>query len=346
MAIATACVALAATACTSDSDSPEAKNPAPAASADKQRGLPPALTKQQALTEIDRYSTVNNRANTDRDRALLDTIEDGPLYAMSVSEYKETEGLTTSERKAYKPWAYDTQNAQLYIPRIGPGQPRWFAAALSGTKDKAPNRLAVFAEQPQHKRWEMVSVADLYGTDLPKVALDADGYATAVPANDNKELAADADLLRSGILDNFATGGQNSGKKIFAASKARDQQIKVHDETGKQYGSQGTSTFAGAANRYRDAYALKLADGGALVFFSHTHTQTDAVARSGLQLNPGKDDRAWLHDIPRRSIQYTFVCNDAAMVPAKAAPSTLLAYTCARTDASGPPVNSASLPRA
>jgi hypothetical protein len=53
-----------------------------------------------------------------------------------------------------------------------------------------------------------------------------------------------------------------------------------------------------------------------------------------------------LHDIPRRSIQYTFVCNDAAMVPAKAAPSTLLAYTCARTDVSGPPVNSASLPRA
>ncbi len=136
------------------------------------------------------------------------------------------------------------------------------------------------------------------------------------------------------------------GKKIFTESKARNQQIKVHDETGKQYGSQGTSTFAGAVNRYRDAYALKTTDGGALVFFSHTHTQTDTVAHSGLQLNPGKDDRAWLHDIPRRSIQYTFVCNDAATVPAKAAPSTLLAYTCARTDASGPPVNSASLPRA
>ncbi|MFE0129989.1 hypothetical protein ACFWY6_00085 [Streptomyces sp. NPDC059037] len=338
-------MALAATACNSGSDSPEAKNPAPSASADKERELPPALTKQQALAEIGRYATVNNKANADRDRALLDTIEDGPLYAMSVSEYKETEGLTKSERKAYKPWAYDTQNAKLYIPRIAPGQPRWFAAALSGTKGKAPNRLAVFAEQPQHKRWEMVSVADLYGTDLPKVALDADGYATAVAANSNKDLAAGADLLRSGVLDNFATGGQNSGKKVFTESKASSQQIKVHDKTVKQYGSQGTSTFAGATNRYRDAYALKTTDGGALVFFSHTHTQTDAVARSGLQLNPGKDDRAWLHDIPRTSIRYEFVCNDAATVPAKAAPSTLLAYTCARTDASGPPVNSAALPR-
>ncbi|WP_307840072.1 hypothetical protein [Streptomyces sp. G44] len=338
-------MALAATACNGDNDKPEAKNTAPATSADKKRELPPALTKQRALAEIDRYATVNNKANADRDRDLLDTIEDGPLYAMSLSEYKETEGLTKSERKAYKPWAYDTQNSQLYIPRVAPGQPRWFAAALSGTKGKAPNRLAVFAEQPQHKRWEMISVADMYGKDLPKVALDAHGYATAVAANGNKDVAAGADLLRSGVLDNFATGGQNSGKKIFTPSKARNQQIKIHSDTGKQYGSQGTSTFAGAPNRYRDAYALKTSDGGALVFFSHTHTQTDAVARSGLQLNPGKGDRAWLHDIPRRSIQYTFVCNDAATVPAKATPSTLLAYTCARTDASGPPVHSPSLPR-
>lgn len=339
-------MALAATACTSGSDSPTAKGPAPSASAGKQRELPPpALTKQQALAEIDRYSAVNNKANTDNDRSLLDTVEDGPMYAMSVSEFKESEGLTASERTAYEPWAYDTQSAQLYIPRIADGQPRWFAAALSGAKGKAPSRLAVFAEQPQHKRWEMVSAADLYGTDLPKVALDADGYATAVAANGNKDLAAGADLLRNGVLDNFATGGQNSGKKIFTESKASSQQNKVHDETVTQYGNKGTSTFAGATNRYGDAYALKTADGGALVLFSHTHTQTDAVTHHGLQLNPGKDDRAWLHDIPRMSIRYEFVCNDAATVPAKVGPSTLVGYTCARTDASGPPVNSAPLPR-
>lgn len=217
---------------------------APSTSAENKRELPPALTKQQALAEIGRYATVNNKANTNRDRDLLDTIEDGPLYAMSVSEYKATESLTKSERKAYKPWAYDKQNAKLYIPRIASGQPRWFAAALSSTKGKVPDRLVVFAEQPQHKRWEMVFVADLYGTDLPKVAMDADAYATVVTTNGNKGLPAGADLLRSGILDNFATGGQSSGKKVFTRSKASSQQIKVHGETVKQYGSQGTSTFA------------------------------------------------------------------------------------------------------
>ncbi|MEJ8638999.1 hypothetical protein [Streptomyces sp. MS2.AVA.5] len=259
---------------------------------------------------------------------------------MSVSDYTETEGLPAADRKPYKPWSYDSANAKLYIPRLTAGQDRWFAAALTDQKGKAPSRLGVFAERPQHKSWELVSVVDLDGQKLPDIALDRDGYATAVAANGNKQLAVGADLLRTGVLDNFATGGANSGTKVFAPTKASKQQIEVHDKTGTRYGKQGTTVFAGAANRYKDAYALKTTDGGALILFSHTHTQTNAVAHSGLQINPGKDDRAWLHDVPRTSITYTFVCNDAATVPAKAEPSRLIGYTCARTNASGPPVAS------
>ncbi|WP_062640891.1 hypothetical protein [Streptomyces maremycinicus] len=259
---------------------------------------------------------------------------------MSVSDYTETEGLPASDREPYKPWSYDSAMAKLYIPRLGAGQERWFAAALSDQKGKAPSRLAVFAERPQHKRGEMVSVVDLDSQKLPDIALDRDGYATAVAADGNKQLAAGANLLRTGVLDNFTTGGANTGTKVFAPTKASKRQIEVHDKTGTRYGNQGTTAFAGAANRYKDAYALKTTDGGALILFSHTHTQTDAVAHSGLQINPGKDDRAWLHDVPRTSITYTFVCNDAATVPAKAEPSRLIGYACARTDASGPPVAS------
>ncbi|WMD05584.1 hypothetical protein [Streptomyces sp. FXY-T5] len=298
----------------------------------------PALSAAQARDVITRYSEINNEANAERDRRLLDTVEDGPLYAMSLSDYTETEGLPAKDRKPYKAWSYDITSAKLYIPRLADGQEGWFAAALSSEKGKAPSRLAVFAERPQHERWEMVSVVDLDSQKLPDVALDREGYATAMAANDNKHLAADTDVLRTAVLDNFATGGTNSGSKVFAPTKASKQQIKVHDETGTRFGNQGTTVFDGADNRHNDAYALKTADGGALILFSHTHTQTDSVAHSGLQINPGKDDRAWLHDVPRTSIRYTFVCNDAATVPAKAEPSRLIGYTCARTDASGPPV--------
>ncbi|MDX3204477.1 hypothetical protein, partial [Streptomyces scabiei] len=298
----------------------------------------PALTAGLARDVIAHYSKINNEANADRNRALLDTVEDGPLYAMSVSDYTETEGLPTADRKPYKPWSYDSANAKLYIPRLAAGQDRWFVAALSDQKGKAPSRLGVFAERPQHKRWELVSVVDLDGQKLPGIAFDQDGYARAVAADGNKQLAAGAGLLRAAVLDNFATGGSSTGTKVFAPTQASKQQIEVHDKTGARFGNQGTTVFAGAANRYKDAYALKTTDGGALIFFSHTHTQTDAVAHSGLQINPGKDDRAWLHDVPRTSITYTFVCNDAAAVPAKPGPSRLIGYICARTDASGPRV--------
>ncbi|MFI2204630.1 hypothetical protein ACH47Z_28360 [Streptomyces sp. NPDC020192] len=306
----------------------------------------PALTKQEALTQIARYSEINNEANATRDRALLSTIEDGALYAMSVSEYKETEGLPASERTPYKPWAYDTTSAKLYIPRFTAGQQHWFAAALSSQKSKAPSRIAVFAEHPKDKRWEMESVVDLDSTTLPNVALDQDGYATAVAANGTNQLAAGADVLRAAVIDNFATAGTTTGTKVFAPTTASKRQIQVHDQTVRQYGDKGTSVFAGTANHYPDAYALKTADGGALILFAHMHTQTDAVANPGLQINPGKDDRAWLHDIPRSSIRYTFVCTDAATVPVKAAPARLLGYTCARTDASGPPAASGPATRA
>ncbi|WP_371551410.1 hypothetical protein OG266_38485 [Streptomyces sp. NBC_00554] len=49
----------------------------------------PALTKKEALAEITHYSKINNEANADNDRTLLDSIEDGPLYAMSVADYQE-----------------------------------------------------------------------------------------------------------------------------------------------------------------------------------------------------------------------------------------------------------------
>ncbi|NEB19668.1 hypothetical protein G3I46_24775 [Streptomyces coelicoflavus] len=332
-----ACLTMALTSCTTDHSTPHTKPTTSASTAPKPD---PALSPDQAREAIARYSKINNEANADRNRRLLDTVEDGPLYAMSVSDYTETEGLPTADREPYEPWSYDIASAKLYIPRLADGQARWFAAALSSEKGKAPSRVAVFTERPRHERWEMVSVVDLDSHKLPDIALDREGYATAVAAHDNKQLAADADLLRAAVLDNFTTGGTNTGTKVFAPTKASRRQIKVHSDAATRFGDKGTSVFDGADNPHTDAYALKTADGGALILFSHTHTQTDAVAHSGLQINPGKHDRAWLHDVPRTSITYTFVCNDAATVPAKAQPSRLIGYTCARTNASGPPLPS------
>ncbi|CAL9364734.1 hypothetical protein SUDANB105_00740 [Streptomyces sp. enrichment culture] len=166
---------------------------------------------------------------------------------------------------------------------------------------------------------------------LPKIVLDKDGYATAVDAA-SKALAAPVGVLRSAVTDNFTTGGEVTGQKVFTSTESSRRQIKVHDETTRKFGPRGTTRFAPADPQFTDAYALKT-NTGALVVFSHTHSQHDAVASAGLVIVPEKEDRAWLGTSPTPAVTYTFTCSDIAAVPSMAERSSLLGYGCRRTDA-------------
>ncbi|WP_405814361.1 hypothetical protein OG241_07115 [Streptomyces sp. NBC_01390] len=266
---------------------------------------------------------------------MLDTIEDGALYAMSVADYTQDEGLPRADREPYKPWSYNLDLTTVYIPRFTAGQQQWFAAiTYNGKADTSP-RLLVMAEQATTKRWEMVSCVDLDDKkQLPKIALDADGYATALDATSTKNVAAPVDVLRTAVGDNFATGGDLSGKKVFATAKASTRQITVHDKMIRKFGTRGSTAFSAASPEFTDSYALRTTNGSALVVFAHTHTQRDTVA-AGLEIIPDKDDRAWLGTTNSPYFTYTFTCSDAATVPTAPGKSTLLGYTCRRTDAQG-----------
>lgn len=291
----------------------------------------PALAKQGALAQIAHYSKINNTANATGDTKLLDTVEDGPLYAMSSADLKEEEALPKSDREPYRPWSYDLDATDVYIPRITPGQQRWFAAVTRSGSKKQYARVLVLAENTKAKSWEMVAAVDLDDPEqLPDIILDKDGYATAVDAN-SASLAAPVGVLRTAIADNFATGGEKTGKKVFTPTEASRRQTKVHDQTTRKFGTRGTTRFSSADTEFPDAYALKTTT-GALVIFSHTHTQHDAVAAPGLQIVPDKLDRAWLN-APAPAFTYTFTCSDVAAVPATPKPSSLLGYGCRRTDA-------------
>lgn len=108
--VGAACLALTLTGCSDDNSPTQARQTPSASTAPKPA---PALTATHARDVIAHYSKTNNEANADRNRRLLDTVEDGPLYAMSVSDYTETEGLPKADRKPYKPWSYDTSGPKL-----------------------------------------------------------------------------------------------------------------------------------------------------------------------------------------------------------------------------------------
>ncbi|MBT2509222.1 hypothetical protein J7I98_25735 [Streptomyces sp. ISL-98] len=322
-------VALAATACTNDDSDTSAKKTAPNTTA---ASTPtPALSPAQASDAITHYSN-NNLAHMNQDRALLDTVEGGPRYAMSLADIKQDEALPKADREPYRPWSYDLSATDLYIPRLKDGQQRWFAAVTKAGSQQQYARVLVLAENTKSKQWEMVATVDIDDPkQLPQIVLDKDGYATAVDAASNS-LAAPVGVLHSAVTDNFATGGEMTGKKVFTSTETSRRQIKVHDETTGKFGPRGTTRFASVAPQFTDTYALKTTK-GALVIFSHTHSQHDAVTAPGLGIVPEKHDRAWLGTTPSPAFTYTFTCSDIAAVPSTPDPSSLLGYGCRRTDA-------------
>ncbi|MEU3299733.1 hypothetical protein ABZ729_07910 [Streptomyces sp. NPDC006678] len=251
---------------------------------------------------------------------------------MSLADLKEDEGLPKADREPYRPWSYDLTKTDVYIPRLKPGQQKWMAAVTrAGSKDQFA-RVLVLAENAKSKAWEMVSTIDVDDPKtLPKIVVDQAGYATAVDAS-STSLAAPVGVLRSAVGDNFATGGEETGKTVFAPTETSQRQIKVHDETIRKFGPRGTTRFATANPEFADAYALKTTT-GALVVFSHTHSQHDAVTSPGLRIVPEKHDRAWIGTSPSPAFTYRFTCSDIAAVPSKPQPSSLLGYGCRRTDA-------------
>ncbi|MES9558082.1 MULTISPECIES: hypothetical protein [unclassified Streptomyces] len=290
----------------------------------------PALTPAEARDAITHYSKTNNLALAAKDRALLDTVEDGPRYAMTLADLKEDEGLPNADRKPFRAWSYDVTQTDLYIPRLTAGKRKWFAAVTRAGSAQQYARVLVLAENTKTKQWEMVSTVDIDDPQqLPQIVLDQDGYATPIDPASTK-LAIPAEQLRAAVGDNFATGG--AGRKVFAATKASEQQVKVHRDTVNKFGTRGTTRFTAEKPEYPEAYALKTTT-GALVVFSHTHAQHDASTTAGLRIRPEKQDRAWLGTSPSPAFTYTFTCSDVASVPSTPGPSSLLGYGCRRTDA-------------
>lgn len=332
-----AVLSLATTACGGGGDggddtSDDAKRSAKNAPTKADGSGDPPMSKDAAAAQVERYASLNAEAHEKRDPKLLDNVEDDAVYEQSVAGMKEEGG--NPEAGESESSSYDLDRTEFHIPRFQDGEDRWFAALLhpeQGQKQQRP-RLAVFAERPGPMQWEMVSAADLLAKPV-RVAQDDQGFAEAVP---EKKTAAATRNFRSGVRDNYVTGGEKEGK-IFAPTKASDDQIQSHTELVSHLAPEGSTKFAGKTPEFARTYSLRTADGGVLTMFGTAHTQTDTVVRANHQITPSDDDRAWLGTTPRSAVTYTFVCQNAVAADKTGNSARLLGYTCGKVDVKGPP---------
>ncbi|MCK2221120.1 hypothetical protein MF672_046065 [Actinomadura sp. ATCC 31491] len=256
---------------------------------------------------------------------LAADLTTGGQTPLSVAAY-----LSTGYAPPRHRWGAPT----LYVPRFAPGETApWFSALV--TRDGRP-ALLTFARSDD---WRLSSAAELLpGQRVPDIALDAEGYATALAADD-RTVTISPQFMQPVHASVAETGKSGVTAGLVAAGPYTTEiaeQIAELREKAKADGYSYDSIFS--ADNF-PVYALRTADGGALIQYSlsRTTTTTTKTAEDDWGI-PVPDTARWAVDPPvRRSLRLVETHQFATAVPpiAKAGAAAVIAHDGGLTRASG-----------
>jgi hypothetical protein len=264
---------------------PSAARGTPASTAPAAPSAPPVvpLTVTEAKNVLARYTDVNNRANAQRDGTLLASVESGSSYAIDAGLYTQQRAAGTVPYPAFGP-----VQATYFIPRDQPASgPRWFvvqvANAFTSNQQKVTsNEYLLFTQQAPGGAWQETAEPYLLpGASGPRVALGADGLATAVSPDAGTVAVAPGQLpaATAAALDGNGTSagagtgtGNGTGTGTSAGVVADPGNLADRGDQkfwqGSIAGGTVTDAHTAAAGTDGQEFALLTADGGALVFYT------------------------------------------------------------------------------
>jgi hypothetical protein len=263
----------------------------------------PAVTAAQARQVFDSYVATSDRAARTGDAALALSDVTG-VQSSVLSAGLESTGHTRAALERYR---YGTP--AFYLPQPD-GYPRWFAvsvqrtltaarasaadeivAGIAGARSTARGQVLMVFEQSSPKRpWRLASASQLAsGESVPTVAADAGGHVPAVALSDTALLARPdvAGALQAAVADEgpasaaaqvVAAGPLTTG--IYRAERASLLGLKAPRGDVYQWQLEGSNYTK---------FALRTADGGALVFYAmylNTTVEVPAVLGKGV-VKPG-----------------------------------------------------------
>jgi hypothetical protein len=230
---------------------------------------------------------VNNGANAERSDSELARVETGGSYAIDAGLYtiQRADGLATYP-------AFAPLTATYYIPQAEPADgPRWFVAQVANAFSAEPKQVAsteylLFTQSAPGGAWRnAIEPYLLPGADAPQIAIGANGLATAVSVTATSLATAPGKLagLTAASLD-----GTGSDVRIpdpgALADRAGQKSWQAKLPTAAI-----TDTDAPAMGTAGQTFALRTANGGALVFYTDSAELTiTPAAGSKLHLSvPG-----------------------------------------------------------
>ncbi|WP_130797954.1 hypothetical protein [Streptomyces otsuchiensis] len=281
-----------------------------------------ALDADEAQAVLDHYIEINNQANHDLDSDLIATIEGGSLYLRSNATFEYVTAQPEDEREDYESFAYE--NARFYIPVDG--EP-WFMAVATPDWDDPLDRLLTFAAQEEGdgeddgEKWKMVSALAIpEDVEFPEIALDADGFAEAVP-DDSDHGNLQPDQIARAYSDLRLTAGEGWGGHL-ADSEPKEIALEEHQEALDITADRESLLKRDFMSHTEEPglYSLRTADGGSLTVAPVAHGMRQTADRAGVEVTPGDAMIAW-DMTPRTAVNATFVGEVVAHIPPDEAPN-------------------------
>ncbi|MGI5283741.1 hypothetical protein ACQEVF_10450 [Nonomuraea polychroma] len=323
-------VLAAATACTGNAPPTPTKQAAAASATPTPSADAVAVTRAEAAKEFRDIMVTDDalRVKSDLEGRLDWAARDlttGGQALLTVAAYLSTD---------YAPPRYRWGQPTLYVPRFAADEKApWFTALA--TRDGQPT-LLTFAKSD---RWRLSSVARLLpGQELPEIEVDADGYATAL-APDDKTVTISPQFMQPVHASVAETGTAGVTAGLLAAGPYTTdvaEQIASLREKAKSSGFSYDSIFS--ADNF-PVYALRTADGGALIQYSLSRTTTTTTKTAEDDYIPVPESARWAISTPvlRRTLRLVETHQYATAVPPLSRPSAanVIAHDGALTKASG-----------
>ncbi|WP_345044391.1 hypothetical protein [Streptomyces sannanensis] len=277
-----------------------------------ERAVVPSATKAEAAQALADFTDAYNKADKAFDPALDAGRVTGALGAINQAGLKARRTNNPGGNPDHQP--LELTDATFAIPRKA-GWPRWFVADADSNRDedRGPGDtrwLLVFVRSDADQLWKVAYLSILRAADVPRFAVDGDGWARPVGPDSEALAVAPRDLgeeyasyLQSGRPEHFAAGPNTTGwretrKKNASLPGRSTQYIDQPLDTGD---------FA--------PLGLATRDGGALVFFATRHFERQTAA-PGVELAVDPDVRALMSGEVKTTLTKERVSGQAAMVPA------------------------------
>ncbi|GAA3525608.1 hypothetical protein GCM10022419_000360 [Nonomuraea rosea] len=327
-------VLAAATACTGNAAPAPSKAAAAASATPSPSAVEYAVTPAEAAKVFSEITASDDLLRVKKDPSL-ESLEGRLALAQDLTTGGQTQ-LTVAAylSTGYAPPRYRWGSPTFFVPKFRVGEPAlWFSALATRNGQPA---LLTFAKTDD---WRISSVAELLpAQELPEIELDADGYATALAADD-KSITISPQFMGPVHASVAETGSAGVTAGLLAPGPYTTdvaEQIAALRTKAKKAELSYDSIFS--ADNY-PVYALRTKDGGALIQYSLSRNSTTRNMLDTTYKLPVPPEASWAIGDPTvpLSIKLTETHQYATAVPPLTTPkaATVIAHQGALTRAAG-----------